>query len=856
VADDGRYFDFADKSKGDFIHLISEMHKVSPTKAAELIVKASGGIVSDFTPAPAQPPKAEKPRAVYPVPADKVKLLKILIDSDFSLEKHGTPVAGWKYHDEKGRVIFCVARFNKPDGSKDVIPYYWDGIKWREGQPMKDGRPLFNLHHIAEATPATKILIVEGEKCASVKIPGWILTTWSSGCASVDKTDFSPLIEAARRGVVFIWPDADYKKDKSEVFFTWDKQPGMVAGLHIVRKLPGAVLLNTSKYAEQKDGWDIADAIGEGIDPAKFIAECPTVSQEQPDLSAPLEDHDTEQDTPDLPPSDYDSDRPEDIVGQPFRCLGYDAESYHFLQGGQQQEVTIRKGAFTTSMLQELTGSLAWWAIQGAVNKNGGIDLPHAQELIMEMQAKAGLFDPEYLRGSGVWIDRGEIIINDGGQIITLDGHSIPLEGYAGQAAYLRSKVNFLPMQGDDSTADEGRRLQELFDAQGFSRPLESVAALGWSLIAPFGGILSWRPHLWLSGRKGTGKTYVLENLVKPICGPFAHCGSGKDTEAGIRRTLNMDARPVILDEMEPKSRPAKENVSKILDLARNAAGDGSGRVTMASGTGTQTFLIRSCFAFASINMPEEGAAIASRIISVELSPPKNEDRKIAESKRLYGPAMKEPARYLRRIFHALPRIMQDIEYLRDTLTPILDGRRDADLWAPILSAAWAIQSNETIQTADGMEWLMPLVDARYKQKGETVEDEDRVVEHILAASMMTDEKTSRTIAELLNDSALHIFDGQESGRLATEILSRVGIRLFRPSDPIAEGEKRIGICTRSDAISELLADTPYSSGYDAQIKRNPICRNYTGGGLQVRFSLGRRTARLLGWDQFAERYL
>jgi len=831
ISEDGTWYDFSTTEGGDFIDLISRAKKLELKDAAEFIIEASGGVVQNDT-LPMAVKKA-RPAPVYPVPSSALEKLQATTTERWAVENHGKRVAGWKYTDAAGNLIFAVVRYDRIDGTKDVVPYYWDGLIWREGQAFKDNRPLFNLSQLSKWTGP--VLVVEGEKCASVKVQGWLLVSWSSGAGAVGKTDWKPLAQASERGQrVVIWPDADHQSDKDGKLLEWPDQPGMKAALAVKKHVPSAEILDVRNQALSHPGWDIVDAIADGINPGDFIESCGRYFQ---DADAPLF-----------------ADGP-----CPFRCLGYDEERYYFILGEQRQQFTIAKGGFSSSQLNELAGS-AWWALNGAVGRSGGIDVQLAQALVIAMQNKAGLFYPEMLRGSGVWReddDEGiKIVINDGRRIITQNGSSFPLEEYQGKSAYLRSRVGFQNMDGPMSSSVDGELLEQLFIVQGFSRRVDALAALGWAVIAPFGGLLSWRPHLWITGRKGTGKTFVQENLISILCGKYAHLGSGKDTEAGIRRTLNMDARPVILDEMEPKSRNARENVSKILDLARNSAGDGSGRVTMASGEGTTTFLIRSCFCFASINMPDEGAAIASRIISCELQVPKDEQEKIRHSRDLYPRAMRDPARYIRRIFYSLPRILDDIEYLSRGLSAFMDGQREADLWAPVLAAAWAIRSDKPISCDEGLDWLNAAMTEQVTDHVDTQEDEDRVIEHILAATMMSDEKKNRTVAELLEISARNVYHGEADGEWATLLLSRAGIKLLRASEVWSDGKQTIAFATRSDMIAELLADTPYAVGYDAQIKRNSLCRNYRGPGAQINYLIGRRSSRLLEWPGFRDKYI
>jgi len=202
--------------------------------------------------------KQKKHPAVIPVPAGALTKLNPITKSKWTLEHRGTPTGGWKYHNASGEVEFCVVRYDSTKG-KAVIPYYWDGQTWREGQAKKDDRPLYRLHELlASELP---VLVVEGEKCADVVVEGYVLTTWAGGSSAVTKTDWSPL---AKRQVL-VWPDAD--------------DSGSKAAAAIKRRLPHARILNIQ---DRPQGWDVADAVAEGLEPAAYIASCPILETAEP----------------------------------------------------------------------------------------------------------------------------------------------------------------------------------------------------------------------------------------------------------------------------------------------------------------------------------------------------------------------------------------------------------------------------------------------------------------------------------------------------------------------------------------------------------------------------------------------
>jgi len=788
VGDSYAVHDFGDPDfKGSVLDAYAEQEHMSTERAVEQITGK---------PLRERAPKGRDKAAPHlPIPVP-LSTLNPIARGQAAIERHWEPVKGWTYHDKQGKPVFCVVRYDSPRG-KAVIPYYYGtDDKWHEGQPYKDDRPLYRLHELAKSK--LPVLVVEGEKCACVEVQGYVVTTWPSGSSAVTKADWSPL----QQRDVLIWPDAD--------------EPGLKAALAIKRRLPQARIL---RIEGRPQGWDIADAAQEGINLPAFIAEADT------------------------------REVIEDAGNAHFQALGYTDSHHWYLLKGQRVPLSIQRGQFSQSKLLELA-PLGFWSQNMMTTDSSGLRVAPAQDYVQGLSAKAGRYWPELLRGAGVWREAdGRIVVNDGERIVYLDGTSAAYEAHATGAHYLSADVRFGDLSGEAAKDYEGQRLLELFEAQNWTVAAHAIVAKGWSLIAPFGGILGWRPHIWVSGRKGTGKSWVLDNLIRPLCGRFAYNGTGKDSEAGIRRSLRTDARPVILDEMEPGDRRSEEKVKAILTLARNASCDSSERITIVGKDGEPVqYRIRSLFCLASINAQDFNAAVDSRIIRLELRSlvPHEEASKKARS-REYADVLVDMGRFLRRTFRALPRVLSDIEYLRRSLVGQIGDTRQVDQIAPILAATWAALSESSIDTEQGREWIDKQFAGLLTITEDTVEDEDRVIEHLLSAQLLTDDRTSRSIGELLR--------GLDVGTAARpeqvdDLLERTGLRVMKNGHGMV-----LAIASRSDQIARILSGTPYEHGYDAQLRRHPLCVTPQASG-QVRMAGVNTRCRLLDWEGFKQRYM
>lgn len=804
----GLWSDFASGDKGDLIGLLVDSGRVSSkVKAAEMIVAACGGVTPEgtVTPAPSHLDKPNKAKAVIPVPAHALDLLQARVKGKWAVENRGTAVKSWAWRLPTGEAWCCTTRYEK-DGKKDVIPHYWgEDEKWHEGDPMPSGRHLYRVDQIVKADSGTRILIVEGEKKASVKVDGYLLTTWIAGAKAWDKTDWAPLERFASAGLVTIWPDAD--------------EPGVKAALAIAKRLPGARVMAIKGRAS---GWDLADAVTEGIDPVAFIDSCPLIGGPPSSGAAQVRADDQ----------------------WPFLCLGYDKSGYYFMRKDRRVVFSISMGTFNASKLGELA-VLTWWMSMNHTTDQGTIKPGTAQDMIVEAQQSIGFYDPKRIRGAGVWRDQDGIILNDGRRIVTMDGRSFSYQEYQTGFYYVPSLVAFGEMHGPESTDEDGEKLEDLFRALEFEDASQAILLMGWCLIAPFGGVLKWRPHIWLTGQKGAGKSWAMDNIVVPLCGPFAYIGSGKDTEAGIRWALDQDARPSILAEMEPKNKTSREKIASILELARNASDD-SGKINISqAGGGTKSFSIRSMFAFSSKVMPSEDDAVTSRTTRLDLVRPKNEAAKISKTVRLVAELLDDPGRFNRRIFHALPRILSDIEFIRASFLGVLGSQRSADQVAPMLAAAWAARSDKSVRES-GL-WLERWISELGQEAKLTVGDEDTFMNALVAIGIKNDECKTRTVAELLAKVA----DAEEGDGSALLLLERHGITLrrkFKVSPWV------LSIATKLPKLAELFKDTLWGDAYGDQVKRSVF--TLPGATRPIRLAAGKHRCHDLEFAGFRERYM
>lgn len=822
----GQWFDHAINEGGDLIELLSKRDGLTLKAAAEKIIADAGGQVQAE-----EKNEKKKVEAVVPIPEEAFKALNDRLESDWSSKKFGIVTAGWKWKDARGAWC-CTARHEREgaDGKteKDIIPYYYgkDG-KWRQGNPISENRPIYRIDELP-APDSCRVLVVEGEKCADVQVAGYFVTTWIGGTGQVKKTKWATL----KKYDVTIWPDND--------------KPGRTAAAYIKEQLPKARVI---RIKDKPEKWDIFDAQKDGIDLITFIEEnCHDENTKNkagdPDGESGFSHEALGMDDVPVGESFLPGVGPGD-PGSHFIHLGYDESRHYFLPKGANIVKRIGQGSFNKTKILELA-PLSWWMQE--FPRKGGFEVDAAIDALIRDSEQTGMFQPQLIRGTGVWLHDDRIIINNGHQVTDEFGAEVKLSQ---KYHYVKSDKHMANYRGEISTVQQGYDLIDLFTTQGFETEFEALALLGWTLIAPFGGILKWRPHVWLTGPARSGKSWLLENIIQPMVEPFYHRGTGKTSSPGIYRSIKNTACPILLDEMEPGKNANKDTIQKIeekLELARNASSDFSSVFTLTSMSGsgmTEEFCVRSCFLFASILPYFSGEAVESRIIVSRLKNIKASGKKIAKTNEiLKRGVMVDPVIYQRRIFRKLKSILANLEIAKDIFMEATGDQRKSDNLAPIFSAIVALVNDTDVEKARIIKLIESFLEDFKVDKTIVESDEDKLLFELLDYTIMMGPGERISIAELIVEASKMV--NTESKDEHHSALQRNGIRIYSRNNTLY-----LAIASSHSAIKRILSETMYAGNYFEVLKRHEANR----GTHTVRFVGQAKRAVMLDWEAIKTRY-
>jgi putative DNA primase/helicase len=299
---------------------------------------------------------------------------------------------------------------------------------------------------------------------------------------------------------------------------------------------------------------------------------------------------------------------------EPIRCLGFKGDTYFYTSETNKQIVSFTASSHSNNNLLNLM-PLEWWAAQFPNPKNG-VDWSKAYSWMMQSCRGKGIFSPKNIRGTGVWEDQG-LRVNCGYQVHPFD----PL----GRYTYVISDE--VPPPSQLATTEDINIMIDVIQSLSWKNEHAWKLFAGWLIVAPFSGLLQWRPHMWLTGGAGAGKSTVTEEIASDILGPYKLYMRGATTEAGIRQSMAHNALPILFDEFETTDKKTGEKNKSVLDLLRQASSESTSEIIKGSSGGDAIqYSPKFCALVTSIRTTLENDADLSRFTVVELSQDKKPD--------------------------------------------------------------------------------------------------------------------------------------------------------------------------------------------------------------------------------------
>jgi hypothetical protein len=520
----------------------------------------------------------------------------------------------------------------------------------------------------------------------------------------------------------------------------------------------------------------------------------------------------------------------------PFLCCGFDGD-LHFIIDSDKQFRVIKTSDFgqkTTQSLSRAAPEFLYWAWPRP-NKDGEI-VGFRQEMatadIMQACSLRGVLDPkEAVRGCGAWRNEadGSLIVHCGGQLWEA-GTLIDL-GIVDGMIYPRRRTIMEPWR-ECLTGKEGPALDllPLLKRWNWARPdLDPYLMLGWIGAAMICGALPWRPFVYLSGDKATGKS-TLQKLIKGLFGSML-VQAANATAAGVYQLMQYDALPVAIDENEPSG----EKTKALLELARTASDDQLMLRGGATHQGVQ-FKNHSSFLFTSINQPAFSDADKTRMALLTL-------RRVPDgTDRLVLPSSEEMTRMgqkiMRRMIDGWPRFMTTYEAVRDMLAGCGHSGRGQDTFGVLLTCASLLveEDGEALDVALGInatDWNVwaSLLDAKSLRENEDIGENFRnCLSHLLTVTVdVWRGGTRRNVGAVLEQ-----FNSDNDLRKARELLTDIGITIGKPGkvQDVKDGkgfrDLQFAIANSHSGLAVLFRGSHWEGNWSAALQQAPQEKWYT----------------------------
>jgi putative DNA primase/helicase len=505
-----------------------------------------------------------------------------------------------------------------------------------------------------------------------------------------------------------------------------------------------------------------------------------------------------------------------------FTILGYDEDEYFFFHHEKKQILVRTARAFGDIGLIELAPINFWEEYFPAAN--GGIDKKAAVNWLFRRANSRGIYDMNRVRGRGAWVDKGRYVFHHGDHL-SVDGEPVGLTRM--QSSYVYPMAQRMPEPAEKMlTAEEGRHLLEVAKMIRWSMPASAALLAGWTMLAPICGALRWRPHLWLTGAAGSGKSSIQRDYCSALLRDMCVYAQGESSEAGIRQRLKGDARPVLMDEAESNDEKSKARMEAILATIRQASTESQAETLKGTASGSSmSFRIRSMFCLASINTNLGNKADVDRLTKLVVRPPARDGSSEEHWKKLSDELHKISTdetiahRLLARALKLLPNIMKNIEVFSRAAARHFGSQRDGDQFGTLLAGAWSLCS-DNVATEEQADKMI----ARYQWE-EHIEDHDeddssRALGDVLDAKIRMGSLGDLTVYDLIREcSALHRTD-VVSAKEADATLRRHGIRV-----EIKEGVLLFG--TGIGNLKKLVEKSSYSTDLRGQLLRLPGATRY-----------------------------
>ena len=565
----------------------------------------------------------------------------------------------------------------------------------------------------------------------------------------------------------------------------WLRNVGREAAEQAAAGIGGAQVL----YPEAGGDWnDYASVSGLDAVTAQLVAPVEAVAETwEPDYEPD-----------DIGPSWDDVAHPLEKLKEQCGPMGFDEDVYFFLPRTKGQVLELTASALGSMQnLYQLANGDDYQRIMGWDKLDTKEAVAAIGPMLMDVCHKIGPYENGRVYGAGAWVVDKRQYINTGSGVYDVNGkkelqhREVDIDG-----EFVREARAFY-LDCTALTNKDANKLVRICQMLKWRRQISGTLLAGWLVVAVVGGALRWRPHIFITGPKGAGKSTVIEEIVEVVIGDSMIRQDGGSTEAGLRKEVKNSSRPIVMDEFEGESKRAYEEVQKILFWARKASS--GGYIVNAN----RKYRAKSCVCFAAINPLVTQGADADRITLLELEVNKDADAEAHFDNLMdmvHETLTPEYARRLvRRTIDNLDALLHNCEVFSRHAARILKSKRDGDQFGPMLAGAYMLHATGRVTDETAAEYCARQ-DWSWVHDQKDGTDSERLIRRILN-SMIEYSMVDRTVKMPVSEMITRVRSGDPGAGDAAKALARCGM---------AVKDDWLCVANTDDGLSGLLAGTPW----------------------------------------------
>lgn len=512
-----------------------------------------------------------------------------------------------------------------------------------------------------------------------------------------------------------------------------------------------------------------------------------------------------------------------------IKFLGFIEGKHCYISNKSGKMVALSAGQHVKLHLLELMPLSYWdqkYPLYKKISKNGltfniqvGIEWDKAADELISNSLKSGYFEPGRIRGSGVYKEGKKLVINNGKKVLS-GGESYSHADYKSDYIYIPGpKIDYDAIK--PCTVDDCLQLLDAANMLLWQRKEEAMFFTGWLTCAVLSGALKWRPHLYITGVPGAGKSWVLENIVHPIISQFSEYYLSSTTEAGIRQSIKNNALAVIWDEPEVNNEADNRSIQKVLTIARQSSFESDGRISKGTASGSaMEFSMKSCFLLGSVKDAVQEGADLTRFTILNLTKISNPIEARAHFEKLEKTVFQLvdgdfPKKFCRMVIDRIDDFESNNEIFKKIISMKYNARV-AQQYAALLAGYTLIESSGVV-SRERAEELCEALDSQDNTHHDSNDDIAECFNYLTSKVVVIDAADGNSGTVRMSIAAIL------KKPLLWDRLMDLGMKAMDK-----EGKKTLFISYSNPQLKDIFRDTKWISGWGRSLAKMPGARRTT----------------------------